>query len=268
MDEGLRALPGCAVVSGSERVLGNLLRFERIYTFRDDAPGAAAPGAPPAERKRKQWLLYVDRWLLCLTWQGASAPAYEHWFAMANQSFLTFEIPQALWFFTDRELLATLPRPEPVGRRGRGDGGEKYAPPALSREPARCRRRGGAPGRARRRRSRRRRRGGSTRCSTASTPSCSSSVTSPSWTWRSTAEVVVAYVFRKADGLDAAYLVLILGIGLTVFGLALVAEPYLRAALERPRRAALRRPDGPLRRLRGASSGSPGCWWGPSPSAC
>jgi hypothetical protein len=69
------------------------------------------------------------------------------------------------------------------------------------------------------------------------------------WTWRSTAEVVVGYVFRKADGLDAAYLALILGIGLVLFGLALVAEPYLRAALERPRRAALRRPDGPLRRL-------------------
>jgi hypothetical protein len=109
VDEGLRALPGCAVEEGSERVLGNLLRFERIYTFRDDAPDAAAPGAPPAVRKRKQWLLYVDRWLLCLTWQGATARAYEYWFAMANQSFLTFEIPHALWFFTDRELLATLP---------------------------------------------------------------------------------------------------------------------------------------------------------------
>jgi hypothetical protein len=108
VDEGLRALPECAVEAGSERVLGNLLRFERIYTFRDDQSGA-----PPAVRKRKQWLLYVDRWLLCLTWQGATAAAYERWFAMANQSFLTFEIPQALWFFTDRELLATLP--------GRGD---------------------------------------------------------------------------------------------------------------------------------------------------
>jgi hypothetical protein len=118
VDEGLRALPDCAVETGSERVLGNLLRFERIYTFRDDATGGA-----PAVRKRKQWLLYVDRWLLCLTWQGASAGAYEHWFAMANQSFLTFEIPQALWFSTDRALLATLP---PAGEPGEpGEPGER-----------------------------------------------------------------------------------------------------------------------------------------------
>ena len=123
VDEGLRALPDCAVVSRSERVLGNLLRFERIYTFRDDAPGA-----PPAVRKRKQWLLYVDRWLLCLTWQGASAPVYEHWFAMANQSFLTFEIPQALWFFTDRELLATLPAAGAGGAGGTGGTGGEESP--------------------------------------------------------------------------------------------------------------------------------------------
>jgi hypothetical protein len=70
------------------------------------------------------------------------------------------------------------------------------------------------------------------------------------WTWRSTAEVVIGYLLRRSDGLDAAYLGAILGIGLFLFALALITEPYLRAALERPRRAALRRAlAGPVRRL-------------------
>jgi hypothetical protein len=69
------------------------------------------------------------------------------------------------------------------------------------------------------------------------------------WTWRSTAEVVVGYVFRTSDGVDAVYLALVLGIGLLLFGLALMAEPYLRRALDRPRRGAARRAGGPLRRL-------------------
>jgi hypothetical protein len=69
------------------------------------------------------------------------------------------------------------------------------------------------------------------------------------WTWRSTAEVVVGYVFRKSDGLDAVYLASILAGGLLLFGLAVGAEPYLRRGLEHPRRGARLRPDGPLRRL-------------------
>ena len=85
-------------------MLGNLIRCERIYTFRE---GAGEQGAG-AVRKRKQWLLYVDTWLICLTWQGSSVAEYEYWFAMANHSFLTFELPQALWFYTDRELLGQL----------------------------------------------------------------------------------------------------------------------------------------------------------------
>lgn len=98
VDEGLSQLDGCQVEAGSETVLGNLIRFERVYTFREGG----------AVRKRKQWLLYVDRWLMCLTWQGSTVERYRHYFAMANYSFLTFELPEALWFATDRELLAQL----------------------------------------------------------------------------------------------------------------------------------------------------------------
>jgi hypothetical protein len=102
-DEALHQLDACEVAAASETVLGNLIRIERIYTFRE---GVGEHGAGVL-RKRKQWLLYVDTWLICLTWQGSSPEEYDYWFAMANQTFLTFEIPQALWFYSDRELLAT-----------------------------------------------------------------------------------------------------------------------------------------------------------------
>jgi hypothetical protein len=103
VDEGLQALEDCAVESAGNTVLGNLIRFERIYTFRERAGGEAG-----VVRKRKQWLLYVEKWLICLTWQGSTVEEYRYWFAMANQSFLTFELPTALWFYTDRDLLAQL----------------------------------------------------------------------------------------------------------------------------------------------------------------
>ena len=121
VEEALRLLDDCQVEVATENVFGNLIRFERVYTFGERVAGSQADDtgeagdagqtsrdAPAAVRKRKQWLLYVDRWLICVTWQGSSIEEYEYWFAMANQSFLTFEIPEALWFATDRELLAQL----------------------------------------------------------------------------------------------------------------------------------------------------------------
>jgi hypothetical protein len=104
VEAALQALEDCHVDVATENVFGNLIRFERVYTFRE----RQGPDDPGAIRKRKQWLLYVDRWLLCLTWQGSNEEEYDYWFAMANQTFLTFEIPEALWFATDRELLAQL----------------------------------------------------------------------------------------------------------------------------------------------------------------
>jgi hypothetical protein len=96
VDAGLEALEECRVEHASDDILSNLLKFERIYTFREGGE----------TRKRKQWLLYVDTWLMCLTWQGSTPDAYAYWYAMANHSFLTIELPQALWFATDRDLAA------------------------------------------------------------------------------------------------------------------------------------------------------------------
>ena len=227
--------------------------------------------APPAVRKRKQWLLYVDRWLLCLTWQGASAPAYEHWFAMANQSFLTFEIPQALWFFTDRELLATLPGGRDGGAAGPagpvGTAG-KSAPPALSREPARCRRRGGrrgAPGA-----------GGRGAAGGVGLRAALRLL-------RPRARPLLRQLLDLAQhGRGGGRLRLPEGgrPGRRLPG----ADPGDRPVRVRPgprRRAVPAAPPwstrggprcaartAPCAASRGASSGSPGCWWGPSPSAC
>jgi len=30
---------------------------------------------------------------------------YDYWFAMANYSYATFHLPEALWFATDRDLV-------------------------------------------------------------------------------------------------------------------------------------------------------------------
>lgn len=94
VEDGLAALDGCEVELVNDVVLGNLLKFERVFTFKENG----------ATRKRRQWLLYVDTWLMVLTWQGSDPVEYEYWLAMANYSFATFNLPEALWFFTDREL--------------------------------------------------------------------------------------------------------------------------------------------------------------------
>jgi photosystem II reaction center protein PsbP len=98
VNEGLSNLAECKVESESETILGNLIKFERIFTFRENA----------ATRKRRLWILYVDKWLMVVTWQGASEEDYEHWLGMANYSFNTFNLPEALWFSTDRDLSGLL----------------------------------------------------------------------------------------------------------------------------------------------------------------
>ena len=94
VDEGLTALQDCAVEHTKDDALGNLLKFERVYEFTEDGQ----------RRKRRQWVMYVDMWLMCVTWQGSSPETYKYWLAMANYCFNTFQIPEALWFAVDRDL--------------------------------------------------------------------------------------------------------------------------------------------------------------------
>jgi len=94
IDEGLGRLPACHIDVSDDVVLENLLKFERVYTFEDGA----------AIRKRKTWIIYVDTWLLVPAWQGSSPDDFDYWLAMANYSFATFTLPDALWFALDRDL--------------------------------------------------------------------------------------------------------------------------------------------------------------------
>ncbi len=99
VNDGLATLIDCSVETESQDALGNLVKFERIFTFRDG----------DATRKCKRWILYVDKWLIVLTWQGASEEAYDYWLAMANYSFDTFNVPPELWFSVDRDLSGNTP---------------------------------------------------------------------------------------------------------------------------------------------------------------
>ena len=94
IQEGLAGLPEIKIESESEAVFGNLLKFERIFTFKDGE----------ATRKRKLWLLYVDKWQIVVTYQGATPEEYQHWLSMGNYAFHFFTIPPELWFATDRDL--------------------------------------------------------------------------------------------------------------------------------------------------------------------
>ena len=92
--DGLAKLPQCNFEVESEAILGNLIKFERVFTFADNG----------VFRKRKFWILYVDKWLFNLTWQGSTPEKYEYWEPIASYAYQTFEIPQALWFATNRDL--------------------------------------------------------------------------------------------------------------------------------------------------------------------
>lgn len=94
VDAGLAQLPECEISYTDDKVLSNLVKFERTYTFRDGE----------FTRQRRTWVLYVDTWQYVLVWQGATPPEYEYWLPMGNYAFAMFELPQALWFATDRDL--------------------------------------------------------------------------------------------------------------------------------------------------------------------
>lgn len=100
--EGLAQLGALQIESQDDGAYGNLLKFERVYTFQDGA----------ATRKRKTWIMYVDTWQIVLTYQGESPEEYEYWLPMGNYAFFHFTIPPELWFATDRDLSKASPIPE------------------------------------------------------------------------------------------------------------------------------------------------------------
>lgn len=106
VDTGLAQLPDCEVIESKDGFYSNLLKFERIYTFREG----------DKTRQRRVWILYVDTWQLVLVFQGADPDEFAYWRPMGNYAFATFELPEALWFATDRDLAG-------VGNSGTGGTG-------------------------------------------------------------------------------------------------------------------------------------------------
>ena len=94
VEASLANLDGCQILGTEDILIDNLVKFVRVYTFREG----------DVTRKRQQWLIYAHTWLFSLTWQGSSVEEYEYWYAMANQTFHTLDMPQELMFATDRDF--------------------------------------------------------------------------------------------------------------------------------------------------------------------
>ena len=91
VDEGLYQLPRMQLFSSAEQAFGNLLRFERVYSFSENG----------AVRWRKVWMLYVYRWVVALIAQGETSEEYDHWSIMFQGCFDSFDLAPTLWFASD-----------------------------------------------------------------------------------------------------------------------------------------------------------------------
>jgi hypothetical protein len=98
VDEGLYQLPHLRLESSSEKLFGNLVRFERVYTFQENS----------ATRQRKVWMLYVYKWAFALIAQGATPEEYEHWSIMLQDCIDAFDLAPALWFASDPDMEEVL----------------------------------------------------------------------------------------------------------------------------------------------------------------
>ena len=98
VEEGLARLADLQVEQASDDVLGNLCKFERVYTFRDGK----------VIRKRRVWMVYVYKWLFAVMAQGANVEEYHYWFPMLDDCFDSFDLAPTLWFASDRNLAGHL----------------------------------------------------------------------------------------------------------------------------------------------------------------
>ncbi|HMO58064.1 MAG TPA: hypothetical protein PKA05_18155 [Roseiflexaceae bacterium] len=92
--KGLEQLPDLAIEAQDDFIYGNLIKFDRTFTFRDG----------DAVRKQHMWLMYVSTWQIVAAFQGETVEEYEYWLPMGNYSFQFFTIPHELWFAADRDL--------------------------------------------------------------------------------------------------------------------------------------------------------------------
>jgi hypothetical protein len=98
VEEGLSQLADLTVESASDSTFGNLIRFERIYTYAEDG----------VVRKRRVWMIYVYKWLIVLMAQGESVQEYDHWRMMLHDFFDSLDLAHELWFASDQALASEL----------------------------------------------------------------------------------------------------------------------------------------------------------------
>ena len=98
VNEGLYQLVKLNLESGEDRTFGNLVRFERIYTFDEDG----------RIRKRRVWMIYAYKWLFVLVAQGASPETYDYWHIMLDGCFDSFDLAPELWYASDPEVAGDL----------------------------------------------------------------------------------------------------------------------------------------------------------------
>jgi hypothetical protein len=91
VEEGLYRLPRVHLLSSAEQAFGNMLRFERVYSFAENG----------ATRHRKVWMLYVYKWAIALIAQGETPEEYDHWSIMLQDCFDSFDLAPTLWFASD-----------------------------------------------------------------------------------------------------------------------------------------------------------------------
>ena len=92
--EGLQQFEGLNIEHEADDDLGNLLKFDRTFTFREG----------DAIRKRHTWILYVGTWQIVFAYQGESVEDFDYWLPMGNTMFFHTKIPDSFWFATDRDL--------------------------------------------------------------------------------------------------------------------------------------------------------------------
>jgi hypothetical protein len=94
LNEGLAQLPDLTIEHEANDSYQNLIKLDRTYTFRENGE----------LRKRHAWFLYVADWQITFVYQGSSPEEYEYWLPMGNTAFYHFNVAEALWFATDRDL--------------------------------------------------------------------------------------------------------------------------------------------------------------------
>jgi hypothetical protein len=92
--EGLNQFKSATIEQSTDDAMGNLLKFERLFTFVEDG----------VTRKRRTWILYVATHQIVFTYQGETVEDYEYWLPMGNTMFFHTKIPDSFWFATDRDL--------------------------------------------------------------------------------------------------------------------------------------------------------------------